>query len=251
MSFEQLHLNPQITKALAVCGYTKPTSIQTKSIPEILLGKDIVASAQTGTGKTAAFVLPALHQLAEAKKASSTPRVLILTPTRELATQITEAVSKYGKFLRCNIVSLVGGMSYRQQLRGLSRPIDIIVATPGRLMDHMSNGRLDLSHIQMLILDEADRMLDMGFIDDVKAIASVMPKNRQTLLFSATVDNRLTQIIRQFLKDPVRIEIESEKIAPVKIAQELYLADNPQHKMQLLNHLVKEKNIFKAIIFSG
>lgn len=181
----------------------------------------------------------------------NTPRVLILTPTRELATQITEAVGKYGKFLRCNIVSLVGGMPYRQQLRGLARAIDIIVATPGRLMDHMSSGRLDLSDIEMLILDEADRMLDMGFIDDVKSIASVMPKNRQTLLFSATVDDRLTQIIRQFLNDPVRVEIETEKLAPTKITQELYLADSPQHKMQLFLHCVKELNIFKAIIFSA
>lgn len=251
MTFEQLNLNTQITKALTICGYKKPTPIQAQSIPPILFGKDIVASAQTGTGKTAAFVLPALHQLAENQKTGNAPRVLILTPTRELATQITEAVGKYGKFLRCNIVSLVGGMPYRQQLRLLSRPVDIVVATPGRLMDHMSNGRLDLSDIKMLILDEADRMLDMGFIDDVKSIASVTPKNRQTLLFSATVDGRLTQIIRQFLKDPIRIEIESEKLAPAKITQELYMADNPQHKMQLFKHLVKESSIFKAIIFSG
>ncbi|HSW68820.1 MAG TPA: DEAD/DEAH box helicase [Gammaproteobacteria bacterium] len=251
MTFEQLNLNSQITKALAICGYTKPTPIQAKSIPEILLGKDMVASAQTGTGKTAAFVLPALHRLATIRKTGSTPRVLILTPTRELAVQITEAVAKYGKFLRCNIVSLVGGMPYRQQLRGLARTIDIIVATPGRLMDHMSNNRLNLSDIEMLILDEADRMLDMGFINDVKNIASAMPKSRQTLLFSATVDSRLTQIIQQFLKDPVRIEIETEKMAPAKISQELYLADNPQHKMKLLMHLVKNHKIFKGIIFSG
>ncbi len=252
MTFEQLNLNSQITKALALCGYTKPTPIQAKSIPDILLGKDMVASAQTGTGKTAAFVLPALHQLAtNAQKTNRTPHVLILTPTRELANQITEAVTKYGKFLNCNIVSLVGGMPYRQQLRNLSRANDIIVATPGRLMDHMNNGRLDLSQVKMLILDEADRMLDMGFIDDVKMIASSMPKNRQTLLFSATVDSRLTQIIRQFLRDPVRIEIESEKMAPTKITQQLYVADHPQHKMQLLKHLVKERSIFKAIIFSG
>ncbi len=249
-TFEQLNLTPEINKALAACGYTTPTPIQAKSIPETLQGRDIVASAQTGTGKTAAFVLPALHQLANSP-ASNMPSVLILTPTRELATQITEAVSKYGKFMRCNIVSLVGGMPYRQQLRSLSRAIDIVVATPGRLMDHMSNGRLDLSNIKMLILDEADRMLDMGFIDDVKDIASVMPKNRQTLLFSATVDDRLSQIIRQFLKDPVRISIEKEKMAPVKIIQDLYVTDHPQHKMQVFKHLVRELNIFKGIIFSA
>src|SRR6185312_4432394 len=250
MTFEQLNLHPQITKALAMCGYQQPTPIQAKSIPEILLGKDMVASAQTGTGKTAAFVLPALHRLSMQEN-DGTPRVLILTPTRELATQITQAVSKYGKFLQCNIASLVGGMPYRQQLRSLSGAIDIIVATPGRLMDHMSQGRLDLSQINMLILDEADRMLDMGFIDDVKHIASTMPKNRQTLLFSATVDDRLTQIIRQFLKDPIRIDIASEKLAPTKIAQILYLADSPKHKMELLKRLLEEKSIFKAIIFSA
>ncbi len=255
MTFEQLNLSPHITKALTACGYTRPTPIQAKSIPDILLGKDMVASAQTGTGKTAAFVLPALHRLAVTKKTSGTgtPRILILTPTRELATQITQAVGKYGKFLRCNIASLVGGMPYRQQLRSLSRAMDIIIATPGRLMDHMNRGRLDLSDIEMLILDEADRMLDMGFIDDVKTIAAAMPKNRQTLLFSATVDDRLTQIIRQFLKNPVRIEIESEKVAPAKITQELYAccSDNFNHKMELFMHLVKELPIFKAIIFSG
>ncbi|HSW94030.1 MAG TPA: DEAD/DEAH box helicase [Gammaproteobacteria bacterium] len=251
MSFEQLKLNTQITKALALCGYTIPTPIQTQSIPDILLGRDMVASAQTGTGKTAAFVLPALHRLVTTPKTGNTPRILILTPTRELATQITDAVGKYGKFLRCQIASLVGGMPYRQQLRSLSRPVDIIIATPGRLMDHMSNGRLDLSDIEMLILDEADRMLDMGFIDDVKHIASVMPLNRQTLLFSATVDDRLTQIIRQFLRNPVRIDIASEKMAPAKITQQLYLVDNPLHKTKLFMHLVKELNIFKAIIFSS
>jgi superfamily II DNA/RNA helicase len=250
MSFAELNLAEPISKALAACGYTTPTPIQAKSIPDILLGKDMVASAQTGTGKTAAFVLPALHRLATTK-ATHKARVLILTPTRELATQITQAVTIYGKFLRCNIVSLVGGMPYRQQLRGLARPIDIIVATPGRLLDHMSTGRLDLSAIEMLILDEADRMLDMGFIDDVTNIADATPANRQTLLFSATVDNRLSQVIRQLLKNPTRIDFSSEKLTPAKITQELYLADNQQHKMRLLMHFLKDQQIFKAIIFSA
>ena len=250
MSFLLLNLNPDVTKAITACGYSEPTPIQARSIPEILAGKDLVASAQTGTGKTAAFVLPALHQLS-LKKAGSKPRVLILTPTRELAAQITDAAKKYGKFLRFNIVSVVGGMPYRQQLKELSRVADIIVATPGRLMDHMQSGRVDLSEIEMLVLDEADRMLDMGFIDDVKIIAAETPEERQTLLFSATVDKRLTQIIRQLLKDPMHIDLSHEKLAPAKIKQELYLADNTQHKTQILLHLLQNNNMYKGIIFSA
>lgn len=250
MSFTQLNLNSNISKALQACGYTNPTPIQARSIPDILDGKDLVASAQTGTGKTAAFVLPALQLLNESKGVTK-PRVLILTPTRELATQIMDAVAKYGKFMRFNMVSLIGGMPYRQQLKGLSRAVDIIVATPGRLLDHMDNRRLDLSAIEMLVLDEADRMLDMGFIDDVKQIAKATPASRQTLLFSATVDNKLGNIIKQLLKDPIRIDLSQEKMSPIKIKQELYMADNVQHKTRLLQHFIKDGNIFKAIIFSA
>lgn len=250
MSFTQLNLSSNISKALQACGYTNPTPIQARSIPDILNGKDLVASAQTGTGKTAAFVLPALHLVNESRGMTK-PRVLILTPTRELATQIMDAVAKYGKFMRFNMVSLIGGMPYRQQLKGLSRAVDIIVATPGRLLDHMDNRRLDLSAIEMLVLDEADRMLDMGFIEDVKQIAKATPVSRQTLLFSATVDNKLGNIIKQLLKDPVRIDLSQEKMSPVKIKQELYMVDNVQHKTRLLQHFIKDGNIFKAIIFSA
>ncbi len=249
-TFAQLDLHPQIFKAISACGYTQPTPIQARSIIDILNGMDVVASAQTGTGKTAAFVLPALHRLSTTK-ATQKPRILILTPTRELATQITKAAEKYGKFLRFNIVSLVGGMPYHQQLRKLSRPVDIIVATPGRLMDHMRSRRLDLSAIEMLILDEADRMLDMGFIDDVEFIANSTPKSRQTLLFSATVDSKLATVVRHLLKNPTRIDLSSEKLSPAKIKQELYIADNIQHKNRLLQHLLDNENMFKAIIFSA
>lgn len=250
MTFSQFNLDSNILKSLDACGYKKPTPIQAASIPEILNGKDIVASAQTGTGKTAAFVLPALNRLLK-KNTSTKPRILILTPTRELATQITKSAETYGKFMRFNMVSLVGGMPYRQQLKGLSRAVDVIVATPGRLMDHMENRRLDLSGIEMLILDEADRMLDMGFIDDVKFIAKATPNHRQTLLFSATVDDRLNHIINQLLKNPVRIDLSTEKLAPPAIKQELYITDNAQHKSRLLQHFINEYNIFKAIIFSA
>jgi len=250
MSFSQFNFDSNISKALSACGYTEPTPIQTHSIHDILGGKDLIACAQTGTGKTAAFVLPALQRLTTTKKTYK-PRILILTPTRELAAQITSATGKYGKFLRFNVVSLVGGMPYGQQLRHLSRPVDIIVATPGRLMDHMENRRIDLSAIEMLILDEADRMLDMGFIDDVKYIAASTPEARQTLLFSATVDDRLKHVIRQLLKDPTRVDLSQEKIAPAQIKQVLYMTDSVQHKSKILHHLLKNESIFKGIIFTA
>ena len=250
MSFTQMNLNSEVIKAISACGYTIPTPIQARSIPEILNGRDLVASAQTGTGKTAAFVLPALHLLS-LNKSTMKPRILILTPTRELASQITDAAGKYGRFLRFNIVSLVGGMPYRQQLRNLSRPVDIIVATPGRLLDHMANHKLDLSAIEMLVLDEADGMLDMGFIDDVRDIAKATPKARQTLLFSATVDNKLASVIRDLLKNPTHIDLSDAIMAPKLIKQEAYIADNNQHKERLLQHFLDNENIYKAIIFSG
>lgn len=249
-SFAQLNLHPNIAKGLSGCGYTTPTPIQAQSIPDILNGKDLVASAQTGTGKTAAFVLPALHRLSMTGSTKKT-RILILTPTRELASQITKAAHAYGKFLRFNIVSLVGGMPYHHQIRDLSRGADIIVATPGRLMDHMENKRVDLSQVEMLILDEADRMLDMGFIDDVQYIAKLTPATRQTLLFSATVDNKLTSVVRHLLKNPVRIDLSNEKIASPQVKQELYKVNNAQHKSRLLKHFLNDAAIYKAIIFSA
>lgn len=250
MSFSQFNFNPHIFKAIGMCGYKNPTPIQARSIPDILSGKDIVASSQTGSGKTAAFVLPALQRLSTTTQ-SKKPRILILTPTRELATQIKDATDKYGKFLQFKLISLVGGMPYRQQLKGLSGSVDMIVATPGRLLDHMENRRLDLSEIEMLVLDEADRMLDMGFIDDVKLIAKATPKNRQTLLFSATVNDRLGNIIQQLLTNPTRIDFSNEKITPVEIKQELYIADNLAHKMRLLQHFLKQTQIYKGIIFTA
>lgn len=250
ITFKQLNLDENIEKAIALCGYTIPTPVQAKSIPPILEGKDVVASAQTGTGKTAAFVLPALDRLSKEKPSKKT-RILILTPTRELAAQITKAATQYGKFLRFNFVNLVGGMPYNQQIRELSRGADIIVATPGRLLDHIESKRVDLSGIEMLILDEADRMLDMGFIEDVEYIAKLTPAERQTLLFSATVDKQLTNVVRHLLKNPVRIDLSNEKLTVPQIDQQLYKANNIHHKSKLLKHFLNDKNIFKAIIFSA
>jgi superfamily II DNA/RNA helicase len=250
MAFTQLQLHQKILQAITACGYTKPTPVQIQSIPSILSGKDIVASAQTGTGKTAAYVLPCL-QLLSAKQSSGKPRVLILAPTRELAGQITKVIGKYGKFLKVSSASFVGGVSYDRQLKELSRPLDIIIATPGRLMDHMENKRLDLSRIEMLIIDEADRMLDMGFINAIKKIVRATPKSRQTLLFSATADDKLMSIMKDLLKNPVRINISQEKVDPKLIKQEIYMTNDGRHKRQLLEQLLTKENIFKAIIFSA
>ena len=251
MSFAQFNLNPNILKALEALKYTTPTPVQTATIPEILKGKDIIATAQTGSGKTAAFVLPILHLLTLPEaKSSIKPRVLILTPTRELAMQITKATDQYGKGLRLNVVSLLGGMPYYPQIKSLTRPVDIIVATPGRLLDHMAQ-RLDLSKIEILVLDEADRMLDMGFIDDVKKIAAATPSKRQTLLFSATTDDKVGKIIKNLLTDPVNIDLSSKTISPAHIKQTLYMADSTQHKARLFQHYLANETIYKAIIFSA
>ncbi len=251
MSFIQLNLHSDIYKALSACGYNEPTPVQAKSIPEVLAGRDVAVNAQTGTGKTAAFVLPALHRLSTQQASKKQPRILILTPTRELATQITKAAGLYGKFLRPRIVNLVGGMPYHHQIKDLARGADILVATPGRLMDHMEQKRVDLSHIEMLILDEADRMLDMGFIDDVQYIAKLTPSNRQTLLFSATLDNKLMKVVRHLMNNPVRIDLSDEKIAAPQIKQEMIKANNPQHKSRLLKQFLNDKTIYKAIVFSA
>lgn len=250
MNFAELNLHPNLFKAIEACGYTKATPIQTQAIPSILAGKDLIAAAQTGTGKTAAFMLPTIQYLTQSKAAGKA-RVLILTPTRELATQVSTAAATYGKFLRLNVVNIVGGMPYPKQIQALAKPVDIIVATPGRLMDHMKSRRIDLSKIEMLILDEADRMLDMGFIDAVEQIAKATPKNRQTLLFSATVDSKLARLAKNILNQPAQINIDTKVSAPTKIKQHLHVADNPQHKQDLLQYLLVNETIFKAIIFCG
>jgi superfamily II DNA/RNA helicase len=249
MKFEELNLNEQIIRAIHACGYTDSTQIQAQAIPVILAGKDLVASAPTGSGKTAAFVLPVIEKLLKQVK-HRLPRILILTPTRELATQITTAARQYGKYLKFKMASIVGGSPYGEQIRQLSQTLDIIVATPGRLMDHMERNRVNLSEIETLILDEADRMLDMGFIDDVKKIASHTPAHRQTLLFSATVDRQLDGVVRQLLSEPARIDL-SEKITSSQIQQELYRVDDLKHKVRLLQHFLNETKMYKAIIFSA
>ncbi|MXS85181.1 ATP-dependent helicase [Nitrosomonas sp. HPC101] len=253
MSFEKLNLHPAIVKAVLAAGYTSPTSIQEQAIPELIDGHDVMASAQTGTGKTAAFMLPALHRLATpAKIHGRGPRILVLTPTRELALQVSGAASKYGKFLpRVNVVSILGGMPYPLQNKLLSQIVDVLVATPGRLIDHIERGRIDFSRLEMLVLDEADRMLDMGFIQDVERIASSTPTNRQTLLFSATLDTTIEKIAARLLKTPKRIQIASQHAKLDHIEQRMHYVDDLTHKNRLLDHLLRDTTIKQAIIFTA
>ena len=252
LSFEALNLNPAILRAIAETGYTSPTPIQAQAIPVVMEGHDLMASAQTGTGKTAGFMLPALNLLATPHESKSRgPRVLVLTPTRELAAQVNEAARKYGKFLRARTVSIVGGMPYPLQNKLLSQPLDILVATPGRLLDHMERGRIDLSRLQMLILDEADRMLDMGFLPDVERICEQLSTERQTLLFSATLDGDIARIAKQILKNPKTIQIAAQKEKHANIEQRLHFVDDMTHKNKLLEHLLIAPEVNQAIIFTS
>jgi len=251
LSFDSLNLHPTILRAVLEAGYDTPTAVQAQAIPPALEGRDIMASAQTGTGKTAAFTLPALNLLATPHALSSRgPRILVLTPTRELAAQVNEAARKYGKYIRARTVSIVGGMPYPLQNKLLSQPLDILVATPGRFIDHMERGRIDLSRLQMLVLDEADRMLDMGFMPDVERICEALPKERQTLLFSATLDG-IMHIGKQFLNNPITLQVAGQKEKHANIEQRLHFVDDMTHKNKLLEHLLIAPDMNQAIIFTS
>ena len=250
-AFEALNLHPTLLRAVLEAGYTTPTAVQAQAIPDALKGRDIMASAQTGTGKTAAFTLPALNLLATPHASNSRgPRILVLTPTRELAAQVNEAARKYGKYIRARTVSIVGGMPYPLQNKLLSQPLDILVATPGRFIDHMERGRIDLSRLQMLVLDEADRMLDMGFMPDVEKICAALPKERQTLLFSATLDG-IGHIAKQFLNNPITLQVASQREKHANIEQRLHFVDDMTHKNKLLEHLLIAPDMNQAIIFTS
>ncbi len=252
ITFESLNLHPTILKAVEEAGYINPTPIQAQAIPAVLDGRDILASAQTGTGKTAGFTLPALNLLATPHESRSRgPRILVLVPTRELAAQVNDSARKYGKYLRARTVSIVGGMPYPLQNKLLSQPLDILVATPGRFIDHMERGRIDLSRLQMLILDEADRMLDMGFMPDVQRICDALPKERQTLLFSATLDGNIGRIAQDILNNPVTIQVAAQKEKHENIEQRLHHVDDLNHKNKLLEHLLIEPDVNQAIIFTS
>ena len=253
MNFDSLGLVAPIREAIALAGYTDPTPVQAQAIPEALAGRDLLVSSQTGSGKTAAFMLPALQLLSEEHPVVGRgPRILVLTPTRELSMQVTKAAETYGrKMKKVKMLSLVGGMPYPVQNRLLKIGVDILVATPGRLLDQMQSGRVDLSRLQMLVLDEADRMLDMGFKDDLEAIVKQTPATRQTLLFSATLEPNIARLAQAMLKNPARIEVDTQQTKHENIEQRLHFADDMGHKNRLLDHLLRDAEMNQAIVFTA
>ncbi|HEX7926408.1 MAG TPA: DEAD/DEAH box helicase, partial [bacterium] len=225
---------------------------QARSIPPALQGSDVLASAQTGTGKTAAFGLPVLQRLlTPARGRGLGPRALVLTPTRELAAQVEKVIRQFSSVTKLRMGVIVGGVSMSPQERLLRAPLDLLIATPGRLIDHMQQRRVDFSRLELFVLDEADRMLDMGFIKPVKHIAAALPKERQTLLFSATLEGSVSEIAQQLLRNPVRIQLASAKVRHEAIDQRLHMAVSPEHKHALLSHLLEDDAVKQAIVFTG
>ncbi|MGB6243249.1 MAG: DEAD/DEAH box helicase [Castellaniella sp.] len=253
MSFDSLGLDPKLVSALQEQGIATPTSVQAAAIPKALAGQDLMVSSQTGSGKTAAFMLPSLQQLS--RRTGSGGRgvqVLVLTPTRELAMQVADATRAYGKHLGgLRVATVVGGMPYGAQIQSLSKRVDVLVATPGRLIDHLQARRVNLSTVQTLILDEADRMLDMGFIEDIETIVGATPKDRQTLLFSATLDGTVAKLAANMMHEPHRIEIANAQQKHTNITQHLLYADDRAHKLRLLDHLLRDTSLDQAIIFTA
>ena len=252
IKFADLNLDKNILSAVRSEGYESPTPIQALAIPFALEGRDIMASAQTGSGKTAAFLLPTLQRLTKrSEKPGKGPRALVLTPTRELAAQVEKNALAYAKNMRWfRTVSIVGGASFGYQTRALSKPVDLIVATPGRLMDLMQSGKVDFARLEVLILDEADRMLDMGFIDDIETIVEATPTDRQTLLFSATWDGAVGKLARKLTKNPEIIEVERVDDQG-KIEEQLLYCDDMRHKNRLLDHILRDANIDQCVIFTS
>ena len=256
MRFEDLNLVPPLLQALTECGYTEPTPIQAQTIPVLLEGRDVIASAQTGTGKTAAFILPALQRLAgqgprapSKRRGVGVPGVLVLAPTRELAQQVATQSARYGQNVRLRTVCVFGGAPYPPQNREIERGVDVLVATPGRLMDHIERGRVDLSALQVLVLDEADRMLDMGFSEDVDRICALAPATRQTVLFSATFDGAIGRLAARLTRDAVRVDVRATGSSPVAIEQRVHFADDRSHKYRLLDRLLADVGTGQSIIF--
>lgn len=249
-SFETLNLPAPILKALAKNDYLTPTPIQAQSIPLALAGHDLLLSAQTGSGKTAAFLLPILSRLIEeSNQQDKNVKALILVPTRELAQQIQTQVKKYGKELKWLFcTALVGGSSYREQIFSLKKGVQIVIATPGRLLDHMADNRLDFNQLQTLVLDEADRMLDMGFTDDLNEIMKAMPAERQTIMSSATWDGNIAKLVHKYTTNPEKITIKAES---AHIEERVYFCDNQQHKNQILDVLISDPEMGQTLIFTA
>ncbi|ANB18279.1 DEAD/DEAH box helicase [Dokdonella koreensis] len=241
MSFESLGLAPELNRALAELGYAQPTPIQSEAIPLALAGHDLMGGAQTGTGKTAAFALPLLQRIAQTPPAGGPrrPRALVLTPTRELAVQVHDSLRAYGKYLRLASTTVYGGAGMQPQIDALRRGVDILVATPGRLIDHMERRSVDLSQVQVLVLDEADRMLDMGFLAAIKRILGKLPANRQTLLFSATFEDAIKKLAMEFLRDPREVQVSTRNTVASTVAHRVHPVDAVRKRDLLVDILSK------------
>ncbi len=251
MSFSHLGLSDKVLGAIEAAGYKTPTPIQEQAIPHVLQRRDVLGIAQTGTGKTAAFVLPMLTMLEKGRARARMPRTLILEPTRELAAQVADHFEKYGKNHKLNVALIIGGVSFDNQDAKLVRGVDVLIATPGRLLDHSERGRLLLSGVELLVIDEADRMLDMGFIPDIERIGKLVPFTRQTLFFTATMPPEIQRIADTFLHNPVRVEVSKPATAAVTIVQQLVRTGrDPAEKRETLRRLIRSAEAFKnAIIF--
>ncbi len=249
--FTGLGLSAKVQDAVAASGYTKPTEIQAQAIPHVLAKRDIIGIAQTGTGKTASFVLPMLTLLESGRARARMPRTLILEPTRELAAQVHENFEKYGKNHRLNVALLIGGVSFEDQNRVLDRGADVLIATPGRMLDQFERGRILLTGVDILVIDEADRMLDMGFIPDIERICGLLPTRRQTLFFSATMPPEIQRLTSRFLRDPIKLEVARQNSTAETIEQRLVRVSNkPDEKRAALRQLIRaEDSLTNAIIF--
>jgi superfamily II DNA/RNA helicase len=250
MTFADLGLSDQLLRAVDESGYSEPTPIQRGAIPSVLMGRDLIGIAQTGTGKTASFVLPMIDILAHGRSRALMPRSLILEPTRELAAQVSENFEKYGKYNKLSMALLIGGVQMGDQVKALEKGVDVLIATPGRLMDLFQRGKILLNGCELLVIDEADRMLDMGFIPDIEEICSKLPKNRQTLLFSATMPPPIQKLAAKFLNEPKRIEVARPATANVNIEQRL-INVRADKKREVLRDILRHEEFKNAIVFSN
>ncbi|MCF8469604.1 MAG: DEAD/DEAH box helicase [Parvibaculum sp.] len=248
MKFEDLGLAPEILKAVAETGYTEPTPIQAEAIPHVLAGRDVLGIAQTGTGKTAGFTLPMIDKLSRGRARARMPRSLILEPTRELAAQVAENFETYGKYNKLSMALLIGGVSFGDQEKKLDRGVDVLIATPGRLLDHCGRGKVLLTGVQILVIDEADRMLDMGFIPDIEEICKKLPFTRQTLFFSATMPPEIQRLTDTFLHNPARIEVARAASSGAGIKQVL-VKTTRDNKRDLLQKIIEDDKVKNAIVF--
>jgi len=252
MSFESLGLRTELLRAVSEKGYSNPSPIQQQAIPPILEGRDLMGGAQTGTGKTAGFTLPLLQRLMRSEQAGKSHRAiraLVLTPTRELAAQVAESVHLYGKYLPLKSAVVFGGVSINPQIKQLRNGVDILVATPGRLLDHVTQKTVDLSKVEILVLDEADRMLDMGFIRDIRKLLALLPKQKQTLLFSATFSDEIKRLSQDLLKSPALVEVAQHNSASERVTQVVHPVDK-KRKQELLSHLIGSNNWKQVLVFN-